>query len=266
MTEDRLLMESWGRVLLLTLSDPATRNALHPDIYRAGKAILQQAAQDDGVGAIVLTGAQGVFCSGGNLARLSHNRAQSRSVQAESIALFHDWIREFRACPKPIIAAVEGDAAGAGFSLALACDLVVASEDARFSMAYIKVGLSPDGGASFFLNRTLTPQLAAEILFGGQPVLAPRLHQLGIVNRLCAKGQALHEALRWAEVLAAGPNFALAQDKALLNAACVKDLEAHLERERAVFLACFDHPQCGEGIAAFLEKRRADFVGNSGQK
>ncbi|MEE4377285.1 MAG: enoyl-CoA hydratase [Candidatus Competibacteraceae bacterium] len=265
MTEDRLLMENWGRVLLLTLSDPTTRNALHPDIYRAGKAIFQQAAQDDGVGAIVLTGAQGVFCSGGNLGRLNRNRTEP-SVQVESIALFHDWIREFRACPKPIIAAVEGDAAGAGFTLALACDLVVASEDTRFSMAYIKVGLSPDGGASFFLTRALTPQLAAEILFGGQPVLAPRLHQLGLINRLCAKGQALHEALRWAEILAAAPSFALAKNKALLNTARVNDFETQLEQERAAFLACFDHPQCGEGIAAFLKKRRADFVAKSGQK
>jgi enoyl-CoA hydratase/carnithine racemase len=133
-------------------------------------------------------------------------------------------------------------------------------------MAYIKVGLSPDGGASFLLTRGLTPQLAAEILFGGQPVPASRLYQRGLVNRLCAKGQALHEALRWAETLAAGPSFALAQDKALLNAAQVSDLKTQLDRERAAFLECFDHPQCGEGIAAFLEKRRADFVGHSGQK
>src|SRR5207249_3705226 len=122
------------------------RNALHPDIYRTGTEALNRAAEDPGIGAVVLAGEGGTFCSGGNLRRLKENRGKSASVQHESITGFHDWIRALRRCPKPIVAAVEGAAAGAGFSLALACDLIVAAREARFVMAYVKVGLSPDGG------------------------------------------------------------------------------------------------------------------------
>jgi enoyl-CoA hydratase/carnithine racemase len=261
MAQNNLLKERRGRVLLLTLSDPPTRNALHPAIYRAGIEILQQAGEDADIGAVVLTGAQGTFCSGGNLDRLNHNRTQPRAIQQDSITLFHAWIQAIGRCPKPVIAAVEGYAAGAGFALALACDLLVAAQDARFVMAYVKVGLSPDGGASLILSRSLTPQLAAEILLDGQPVAATRLHHWGLVNRLCPPGRALQEALEWAERLAAGPGFAMERIKHLLDTARDGAFTEHLEREREAFLACLYQPQCAEGIAAFLEKRRPDFIG-----
>lgn len=259
----QLLIEQRDRVLLLTLSDPDTRNALHPGIYRAGIEALQRAADDAGTGAVVLSGAHGVFSSGGNLNRLSRNREKPRSVQYDSISLFHDWIRAIRHCPKPVIAAVEGSAAGAGFSLALACDLLVAAEDAQFVMAYVRVGLSPDGGSSLWLARGLTPQLLAEILLTGNRIPATRLQQLGVVNQICGTGQVLEQALRWAETLAAGPAFAMAHIKGLVNSAFRNDLESQLDAERAAFLDCLYHSQCGEGIAAFLAKRRPDFVGKS---
>jgi enoyl-CoA hydratase/carnithine racemase len=217
------------------------------------------AGEDSSIGAVVLTGADGVFSSGGNLKRLINNREKPKAVQHQSILLFHDSIRAIRRCPKPVIAAVEGKAAGAGFSLALACDLLVAAEDAQFLMAYVRVGLSPDGGATAFLARGLTPQLLAEIFFTGGPISAPRLQQLGVINRLCGKGQALAKALAWAESLAAGPSFAIAHIKDLLDSACHNDLDAQLAEEQAAFLECLYHPQCHEGIAAFLEKRQADY-------
>lgn len=139
--------------LVLKLSNPGARNALHPDMYAAGIEALSTAERDNSVRAIVLTGADNFFCAGGNLNRLLENRAKDPSVQAESIDLLAEWISALRASTKPVIAAVEGAAAGAGFSLALACDLIVAADDAKFVMSYARVGLTPDGGASWFLTR-----------------------------------------------------------------------------------------------------------------
>ncbi len=259
METGQLLVERQDRVLLLALSDPRTRNALHPGIYRAGIQAMTEAESNAEIGAVVLTGANGGFCGGGNLNRLIKNREKPEQVQSESIGAFHDWIRAIKGCPKPVIAAVEGSAAGAGFSLVLACDLIVAAEDAKFTMAYVKVGLSPDGGSSALLGRGLAPQLVMEILLGGNPIGAERLHQLGLVNRLCAKDRALDEALQWARALARGPSAAMARIKALANAAADNDLDTQLDLEREKFLQSLFHPECGEGIAAFLEKRPADF-------
>lgn len=260
-TQDQLLIEQRDRVLLLTLSDPQTLNALHPGIYQAGIEELEQLRDDLDIGAVVLTGANGVFSSGGNLNRLIRNREKPRSVQHESISLFHDWVRAIRQCPKPVLAAVEGSAAGGGFALVLACDLVVAADNAQFGMGYVKVGLSPDGGSSLFLARALTPQLISELLFSGNRIPAPRLQQLGLINRLCPPGQALEEALRWAAVLADGPSVAMARIKRLVDSAFHNDFDAQLDAEREAFLECLYDPQCGEGIAAFLEKRIPDFTG-----
>lgn len=250
-----------GRVLVLTLNDPATRNALHPAIYTAGRAALEAADGDPAVGAVVLTGAGGTFCSGGNVGRLRERREQPPAVQRESIEHLHGFIRALRRSSLPVIAAVEGAAAGAGWSLVLASDLVVAARDARVSMAYVKVGLNPDGGASAFLARALPPPLAAEVLFDGAPIGAERLHALGLVNRLTDPGAAFDEALAWAERLAHGPRAALGRAKRLLEGALRHDLDTQLDLEAELLTEAVHHPEAGEGLTAFLEKRRPKWVG-----
>src|ERR1700754_4029336 len=185
--------------LVLTLSNPGARNALHPDMYAAGIEALETAERDASVRAIVITGADQFFCAGGNLNRLLENRAKDPSVQAASIDLLGEWTATLQASSKPVIAAVEGAAAGAGFSLALACDLIVAAQDAKFVMSYARVGLTPDGGASWFLTRALPRALAAEILFQAKPVPASRLFELGVVNRLAKPGTVRDAALAWAD-------------------------------------------------------------------
>ncbi len=255
----KLVAELLGRVLQLTIANIEQRNALHPDMYRDGRAALVAAANDSRIGAVVLTGENGNFSSGGNLQRLRRNREEPAAVQWEGISLFHDWIREIRQFPKPVIAAVEGTAAGAGFSLALACDLIVAAEASRFVMAYVKVGLSPDGGGSVFLTKALPRSTVMEILLEGSMVTAVRLHELGVVTRLCPPGEALEEALSWAERLAAGPCNAMARIKALANSAESTDLSAQLDREREMFVEGLFSAECEEGIAAFLGKRAPVF-------
>lgn len=259
MTE--LIEERVERVLVLTMSGPATRNALGPAVYETGTAALARAGGDPGIGAVVLTGADGAFCSGGDLGRLAGLRGEGDAAVRRGIDGLHGLIRAMRACPKPVIAAVDGVAAGAGFSLALACDLIVSASDARFVLAYVKVGLSPDGGATAFLSQALPRPMAAAIALEGGVVTAERLHQLGVVTTLCPPGTARAAALAEGGRLAAGPSGAMASIKGLLNAAYGDSLDAQLDRERDAFAANLLRPDAGEGIAAFLEKRPARFHG-----
>ncbi len=245
--------------LILTISNPGAKNALHPDMYAAAIETLSTAERDDSIRAVVLTGADKFFCSGGNLNRLLENRSKDKSVQAESIDNLHGWIEAIRDCPKPVIAAVDGAAAGAGFSLALACDLIVAGASAKFVMAYVKVGLTPDGGGSWFLTRALPRQLAAEILIDGKPVGAQHLYDLGVVNRVVADGSALDAALMWAEELAAQSPNAVERIKSLTQEAQVNSLAQHFESEKRNFVESLHHRDAQEGITAFLEKRKPHY-------
>jgi enoyl-CoA hydratase/carnithine racemase len=158
---------SHGRTMVLTLSNPEYRNALDPAIYSAGIEALNVAESNPDVRSVVITGEGKLFSAGGNLNRLLANRQQPPEVQAQSIEGLHSFIESVRAFPKPVVAAVEGAAAGAGFSLALACDFMVTASDAVFVMAYANVALSPDGGASWSLARALPRQLASELLMCG---------------------------------------------------------------------------------------------------
>lgn len=245
--------------LILTISNPGARNALHPDMYAAAIETLSTAERDDSIRAVVLTGADRFFCAGGNLNRLLENRSKPPAVQAESIDNLHGWIQAIRDCPKPVIAAVEGMAAGAGFSLALACDLIVAGASAQFVMAYVKVGLTPDGGGSWFLSRALPRQLATECLIEGKPILATRLHDLGVINRIVADGTVLESALTWADDLAALSPNAMERIKSLTNEAPANTLAQHFESEKRNFVESLHHRDAQEGITAFLEKRKPQY-------
>jgi len=211
-----LLTSREGSTLILTLSDPATRNTLSPQVYSAGVEALNVAESDDSVRAVIVRGDGEHFCAGGDLNRIIGLRKTGPQAQSESIALFHQLIESLRAFPKPVIAAVEGFAAGGGMSLALACDLIVAASDAKFVMSYGKVGLTPDGGGSWHLARLLPRALALELIWLAGPIKPERLLALGLVNRVTDKGQALAEALALADKLAAMAPNAVAGAKELV--------------------------------------------------
>ena len=248
-----------GQTLILTISNPEFKNALGPEIYAAGIEALNAAETNPEIRSVIITGEGGMFCAGGNLQRLLANRKQARQVQAESIDSLHNWIDSIHTYPKPIIAAVEGAAAGAGFSLALACDFCVAADNAVFVMSYSTVGLSPDGGGSWALGRALPRQLANELLMCGERVNAQRLHDFGLVNTVCSSGSALREALALAERLNARAPNALASIKELLNDAPAHTLSQQLPNERDHFVRNLHHANGGEGIDAFLTKRTANY-------
>ncbi len=255
----RLLSERRGRVLLLTLSNPQARNAMHPDIYRSAHAIFKATAQDLDIGAVVLCGDGAHFCGGGDLRRLQQQRALPPHTQAEHLDALHDWVGAMRECPQPVIAAAEGAVAGGGFSVALGCDLLVAAADARFMMSYVRIGLSPDGGGSDALARALPSQLALELLLDGESCSAQRLHELGLVNRVTPPGEAVATALAWATRLADGPRQAQQRIKQLVHAARGRVHRAQLDAERDSFVASLYGPECGERIDAFLNKRTPRF-------
>jgi enoyl-CoA hydratase/carnithine racemase len=246
---------SEGRTMVLTLSNPEHRNALGPEIYAAGVEALNAADSNPEVRSVVITGAGSTFCAGGNLQRLLDNRQKPPEVQAQSIEGLHGWIEAIRTFPKPVIAAVEGAAAGAGFSLALACDFIVAADNAVFVMAYSSVALSPDGGATWSLGQALPRQLVSELLMCGERIGSARLHGLGVVNRVTPAGGALAEALALAGRLNERAPNAIASIKELLADAGTAPLARQLANERDHFVRNLHHANGGIGIEAFLSKQ-----------
>ena len=256
----QLISTTEGQTLILTLSNPEHRNALGPEMYAAGVEALNVAETNPDIRSVVITGEGSVFSAGGNLQRLQSNRQKPPEVQAQSIEGLHSWIEAIRTFPKPVIAAVEGPAAGAGFSLTLACDLIVAAANSVFVMAYSSIALSPDGGGTWSLSRLVPRQLATELLMCGERIGAERLHQMGIVNRIAEPGHALAEALGWAQKLNARAPNALASIKELLGEADGSSLNAQLARERDHFVKNLHHANAGIGIGAFLNKETPKYI------
>lgn len=254
-----LKSHSLGQTMILTISNPDHRNALGPDIYAAGVEALNVAEGNAEVRSVVITGEGAHFSAGGNLQRLLANRQQPPEVQVQSIEGLHNWIETIRAFPKPVIAAVEGSCAGAGFSLALACDLIVAAHNSVFVMAYTNVGLSPDGGATWSLTRVLPRATALQLLLCGDRIDAQRLLSMGVISQVSGTAEALNDALLLAERLNARAPNALASIKELSNDASGNTLHAQLSAERDHFVRNLHHHNAGEGINAFIEKRPAQY-------
>ena len=248
-----------GQTLVLTICNPELRNALSPSMSVAAVEALNIASSNPEIRSVIITGQGSVFCAGGNLNRLLGNRQQPKSVQAASIDALNGWVDAISSFPKPVIAAVEGAAAGAGFSLALACDLIVAAQDAVFVMAYTSVGLSPDGGGSWALARNLPRQLAMQLMLLGERIAAPRLEQLGLVNQVAAPGTALTQALALAESLNARAPNALASVKELVGFAVDQPLHLHLAQEKLHFVENLHHANGQIGIEAFLNKQTPQY-------
>ena len=254
-----LLTERHGAVLVLTLSDPASRNSLSEQAIAAGIEALNMAESDAQVRALVLRGDGAHFCAGGNLQGLQERRRAGPPAQVEMLEHLHQFIEALRVFPKPVIASVEGAAAGAGFSLALACDLMVAAEDARFILSHARLGLSPDGAATWSLTQALPRALVQQLVWLGEAVSTRQLHQWGVVGWVTDTGQAFTEALRLAHRLADMAPNALASGKELVQQAGDRTLTQQLDAERDHFVKNMFHANGAEGLQAFIEKRPASF-------
>ena len=252
--QGRLLEERDGPVLVLTLDHPTRRNALSAPLREALGRSLEQAEGDAGIRAIVLTGAGGTFCSGGDLSNMN---VATVTQGRERLRGPHRMIRTMVAGSKPIVAAVEGWVAGAGLSLACACDTVVAAEDARFVAGFGKVGLMADLGLPHTLPLRVGHARARQILLYGEPLAAVEALRIGLADRLVPRGGSLDAALGLARTLAAQAPAAVALTKQLLAEGLDRALDHERHFQSLLFLTA-DHR---EGKAAFFGKRDPDFTG-----
>ena len=248
-----------GAVLVITLNGPKSRNAIGPKVYLAVRNAVVDSGNAGDVRAIVLTGAGGFFSSGGNIDALKDSAKGPLSAVTSNTDRLNAMIRVIVNCPTPVIAAVEGGAAGAGVALAFSCDMVVAANDAKFTAAYVKVGLSPDGGLTYFLRAAMPRQLVNELCMLGRPITAERLAPYGIVNELTEPGQAQDAALALARKTAAGPVQAIRSIKHLVNIAEHNKLTTHLCEEADRINQARYGTEAAEGLQAFLEKRKPNF-------
>lgn len=235
------------------------RNALTPEYYEGMIRELRNASEDPSVAAVVLAGEGDFFCSGGNLNRLAKRREETAEQRSAGINKLHDVIRAIHECPKPVISAVEGGAAGAGLSIALICDMVVSAQDAKFTLAYVRAGLVPDGGITHTLMQNLPRATAARMALLGDPISAERLYALGMITELVAPGAAVEQAQALAERLGKGPMHAIAKIKSMMDGAKQSSLHEQLEVERVALSEALIGDEAQEGIKAFFEKRPPNF-------
>jgi 2-(1,2-epoxy-1,2-dihydrophenyl)acetyl-CoA isomerase len=263
MTEDLLEAVKDG-VGVLTLNRPARLNAMSPDMLSALLEALPRLAADAAVGAVVLTGAGRAFCAGGDVKEMAAGRevaAETLETRAEGLRSRMEVSRWLHEMPKPTIAMVRGAAAGAGLSLALACDLRIAGESARFATAFARVGYSGDFGGSYFLTRLVGTAKARELYFTADIVEARDALALGLANRVVPDERLEEETLALARRLARGPRVAYRYMKRNLNAAESGTLRELLDLE------AWHHSRCGltedhrEAAKAFVEKREPVFRG-----
>jgi 2-(1,2-epoxy-1,2-dihydrophenyl)acetyl-CoA isomerase len=246
-------------VATITLNRPDALNSLTVPMKQELLAALRRVEVDPVVRAVILTGAGRAFCAGQDLKERLQPDAAPLGVELRE--RYNPIIRSMRALPKPIVGAINGVAAGAGASLAMACDLRIASEAASFALAFGRVGLVPDSGATWFLSRLVGATMAAEIALLGDPVSAGAALRIGLVGRVVGAADLASEARAVAARLASGAPRALALTKQALEAAWNGDLDAALEREADLQDVAGRTKDHQEGMAAFLEKRPPRFRG-----
>jgi len=250
------------RVAAVTLNRPEARNALTLEMKRALTALLPELARDVGVGCVLLTGAGGAFCAGGDTKRMQQEgRPPSAEDRIRQLRWEHGIPLALHRMPKPTLAALPGAAAGAGLALALACDLRIAARSAIATTSYARLGLSGDYGSSWFLTQLVGTAKARELFFGSPRLDAVECLGLGLVNRVVPDDQLEKEALAWARQIAAGPPVALRYMKDNLNRALVQGLEECLDLEAERMVGGAQTEDYLEAVAAFAEKRTPAFRG-----
>lgn len=244
----------------ITLNRPDRLNSFTPEMHLALRAALNAA---QGKRAVLLTGAGRGFCAGQDLGDRDPRKMEGPPDLGETVETY--WaplVRQLKALELPVICAVNGVAAGAGSSVALACDIVLAAESAKFIQSFSKVGLIPDTGASWHLTRILGRARAMGLALTAEPLSASMAADWGLIWRAVPDAELMLEARALAERLSEGPTFGYARTKQAIDAAATQGLDAHLDLERDLMKLCGEHPDYAEGVTAFLEKRPSRFSGD----
>jgi 2-(1,2-epoxy-1,2-dihydrophenyl)acetyl-CoA isomerase len=256
---EELLHEVIDSVARITLNRPEVKNALAPDQRDRMIELLEDAGDDGSIRCVVITGAGGSFCSGADLRGSS---APSKGTVADLIKEgAQRLIASIMDCPKPVLAAVDGVAAGIGAHMAFACDLIVASEQARFIEVFSRRALVPDGGGAYLLTRLVGPQKAKELVFFGDSLSAGEAKHLGLVNRVVSPDELEGAVGEWTTRLASGPTRTLGMAKKLINEALDTDREASFEAEARAQEENMKTADAQEGVQSFRERRDPKFRG-----
>ncbi len=261
-----LLVDVADGIATLTFNRPDARNALSLEMRALLRESLHDIEQDPAVRCVVMRGAGDHFMAGGDVKSMAGMidlpPEKIRSTFVNRIHDLHPIMFAMRRMPKPVIASVAGAAAGAGVSMALACDLVVADENAFFTLAYCHIGTSPDGSASFHLPRAVGIKKAMEIALLGERFGAAEAQAIGMINFVAPAGTLSAETDKLAARLASGPTHVYGNTKRLLYRSLENEFEAQLQLEAETFADCASRADFREGVTAFVEKRKARFSGD----
>jgi enoyl-CoA hydratase/carnithine racemase len=260
-TWETLIVERSGGVMTVVMNRPERKNAANGTMWRELQVVFDEVATDHDVRAMVLTGAGGAFCSGADLNASGDVAGRSGDPYLVQMRTLSDLALRLHRIPKPTIAKVGGIAAGAGMSMALGCDLVVASESARFSQIFAKRGLSIDFGASWLLPRLIGLHKAKELAFFADILSAAEAESFGLVNRVVPDDELDAFVDDWARRLAEGPTLALSTTKTMLNNSMAVSMDQALEDEARVQAINFGSRDTREALAAFAERRTPMFEG-----
>jgi 2-(1,2-epoxy-1,2-dihydrophenyl)acetyl-CoA isomerase len=259
---DQVVFSREGQVEVITLNRPDILNSFNADMLRMLGERLDKLQQDDEARAVLITGAGRAFCAGADLTGAGGRDDVHTPVGMRfSTHLYSKVIRSMVILEKPIIGAINGDAAGAGCNFALACDILIASESARFIQVFVRRGLVADAGGTFFLPRLIGLSRAKELMFSGEAVEARQALELGLVSKVVEPELLMEEAMALAQKLAGGPTRALGMIKKMLNRSFESDLETALEMEATMQGIAVSTQDVVEGITCFLQKKRPEFKG-----
>src|SRR5712692_10303001 len=250
-----------GGIATLTFNRPEKLNALSQELISNAIATLQSWSTDPAVGVIVVTGAGRAFCAGGDVSTMAQESAQSLEENIDRLRAWQELSWLLYNTPKVTIAAVNGFAMGAGLGVCLACDLRLASDQAKFGTAYAKVGYGGDFGTTWLLTHYVGAPKAKELMFLGDIIDAAEAHRIGLINRVVAHDQFEGEVRQVAARIAAGPLTSFRYMKANVNLATHTDFRTLLDREAETHLRCGKTEDHKEGVRAFLEKRAPQFTG-----
>lgn len=256
-----VLLKRDGAIAEIVLNRPEVLNAANRELAEAFLGVCQEIAADAGVRVVLLRGEGRAFMGGGDLAAFHADPQRGEETANALIRPLNAAVAILAALPAPVVASLNGAVAGAGVSLALACDLAIAADDVKFNLAYARIGASPDVSASWSLPRVVGLRKAMEIALLAENFDAAEALRLGIVNRVVPAAELAAETDRLIRRLAAGPSFSYGSIKKLLRLSGERDLAAQMEAERLAFCGCTRTADFREGVAAFCEKRAARFTG-----